>query len=64
MLTDPKSQAVTTTTVVLKSVAIIHQNWPEKYALTDNAPVEKLIEDRVQIMSDGMFSSSRGKDNH
>ena len=46
------------------SAAVIHQNWPEKCALTDNALVEKLIEGRVQIMSNGMFSSSRGKGNH
>ena len=48
----------------LIGAAVIHQNWPEKCALTDNAQVEKLIEDRVQIMINGMLSSSRGKGNH
>ena len=44
--------------------AVIHQNWPEKCALTDNAQMEKLVEDRVQIMINGMLSSSRGKGNN
>jgi hypothetical protein len=46
------------------SATVIHQNWPEKCALTDNAQVEKLIEGRVQIMINGMLSSSRGKGNN
>ncbi|MFT7472800.1 MAG: AcrR family transcriptional regulator [Kiritimatiellia bacterium] len=48
----------------LIGAAVIHQNWPEKCGLTDNMQVEKLIEDHVQIMINGMLSSSRGKGNH
>jgi hypothetical protein len=48
----------------LIGAAVIHQNRPEKCALTDNAQVGKLIEDRMQIMINSMLSSSRGKGNH
>ncbi|MDA1289965.1 MAG: TetR/AcrR family transcriptional regulator, partial [Proteobacteria bacterium] len=41
--------------------AVIHQKWPEKCGLTDNAQVEKLIKDHVQIMINGMLNSSRGR---
>ena len=41
-----------------------HQNWHQKCALTDNAQMEKLVEDRVQIMINGMLSSSREKGDH
>jgi AcrR family transcriptional regulator len=48
----------------LISAAVSHQNWPDKCNLTDNAQVEKLIEDHVQIMIAGMLSSPRGKGKH
>lgn len=48
----------------LIGAAVSHQKWPEKCGLTDDAQVEKLIEGHVQIMINGMLSSSRGKGNH
>ncbi len=48
----------------LIGAAVSHQNWPSKCGLTDDAQVEKLIEDHVQIMINGMLSSSRGKSKH
>ena len=48
----------------LIGAAVSHQNWPDKCGLTDDAQVEKLIQDHVQIMITGMLSSSRGKSKH
>jgi uncharacterized membrane protein len=48
----------------LIGAAATHQNWHQKCALTDNAQMEKLVENRVQIMINSMPSNSRGKDNH
>ena len=48
----------------LIGAAATHQNWHQKCALTDNAQMEKLVEDRVQIMINGMLSSSREKGDH
>jgi len=48
----------------LIGAAVSHQNWPDKCGLTDDMQVEKLIEDHVQIMINGMLSSSRGKSKH
>jgi len=45
----------------LIGAAVSHQNWPEKCGLADESQVKKLIEDHVQIMVNGMLSSSRGK---
>lgn len=48
----------------LIGAAVSHQNWPHKCGLSDDAQVEKLIEDHVQIVITGMLSSSRGKSEH
>lgn len=48
----------------LIGAAVSHQNWPGKCGLTDDRQVEKLIQDHVQIMINGMLSSSRGKSKH
>lgn len=48
----------------LIGAAVSHQNWPEKCGLTDDRQMEKLIEDHVQIMINGMLNSSRGKSRH
>lgn len=48
----------------LIGAAVSHQNWPAKCGLHDDAQVEKLIEDHVQIMINGMLSSARGKSKH
>ena len=48
----------------LIAAAVGHQDWPELCSLTDEAQVEKLIEDHVTIMIKGMLGSSRGKGNH
>lgn len=48
----------------LIGAAVSHQNWPEKCGLTGDEEVEKLIEGHVQIMINGMLSSSRGKSKH
>lgn len=48
----------------LISAAVSYQDWPGKCGLQDDSQVEKLIEDHVQIMINGMLSSTRGKDRH
>ena len=48
----------------LISATVSHQNWPQKCGLTDDTQVKKLIEDHVQIVIDGMLSSSHGKSKH
>ncbi|PCI76423.1 MAG: hypothetical protein COB20_10640 [SAR86 cluster bacterium] len=48
----------------LIGAVVSHQNWPDKCGLTNDTQVQKLIEDHVQIMINGMLSSSRGKSNH
>jgi AcrR family transcriptional regulator len=55
--------------VVLRNSGLIgaevnHQNWPGACALRDDAQVENLIEDHVQIMINGMLSSARGQSKH
>lgn len=48
----------------LIGAAVSHQNWPANCGLTEDSQVEKLIEEHVQIMIDGMLSSSRGRSKH
>lgn len=48
----------------LIGAAVSNQNWPEKCGLQNDKQVEKLIEDHVQIMINGMLNSSRGKSKH
>lgn len=48
----------------LIAAAVSHQDWPSTCALAEDSEVEKLIEDHVQIMIDGMLSSSHGKRKH
>jgi AcrR family transcriptional regulator len=48
----------------LISAAVNHQRWPEVCGLHDDEQVEKLIEDHVQIMINGMLNSARGKSKH
>ena len=48
----------------LIGAAVSHQNWPSNCGLTEDSQVEKLIREHVQIMIDGMLSSSRGKSKH
>jgi len=44
--------------------AVSHQKWPASCGLYEDAQVEKLIEDHVKIMINGMLNSSRGKSSH
>ena len=48
----------------LIAAAVSHQDWPASCGLSEDAQVEKLIENHVQIMLDGMLSSSHGKSKH
>ncbi len=48
----------------LIAAAVSHQEWPARCGLSEDAQVEKLIRDHVQIMLDGMLSSSHGKSKH
>lgn len=48
----------------LISAAVSHQNWPVSCALIEDSQVEKLIEDHVHIMINGMLNSTRGKSKH
>ncbi|MEX0964612.1 MAG: TetR/AcrR family transcriptional regulator [Pseudohongiellaceae bacterium] len=48
----------------LIAAAVTHQKWPSSCALVEDVQVEKLIEDHVQIMINGMLSSSHGKSKH
>ena len=48
----------------LIGAAVSHQKWPADCGLHEDEQVEILIENHVQIMIDGMLSSSRGKTKH
>lgn len=48
----------------LIAAAVDHQDWPASCGLDEDAQVEKLIKDHVQIMISGMLSNSRGKSQH
>ena len=48
----------------LIGAAVTHQQWPANCGLYEDAQVEKLIEDHVKIMINGMLNSSRGKSSH
>jgi len=48
----------------LIGAAVSYQDWPEKCGLNDNAQVEKLIEDHVRIMINGMLSSTHPENRH
>ena len=48
----------------LIGAAVSHQQWPANCGLYEDAQVEKLIEDHVKIMINGMLNSSRGKSSH
>jgi len=48
----------------LIGAAVSYQNWPANCGLHDDTQVEKLITDHVQIMINGMLSSTRGKSKH
>jgi len=48
----------------LIAAAVSHQDWPARCALGEDSEVENLIEDHVQIMIEGMLSSSHGKSKH
>lgn len=48
----------------LIGAAVSHQNWPANCGLHEDSHVEKLIENHVQMMLDGMLSSAHGNSRH
>ncbi|GJM13362.1 MAG: hypothetical protein DHS20C12_17650 [Pseudohongiella sp.] len=48
----------------LIEAAVNYQDWPKKCGLEEDEQVESLIASHVQIMINGMLSSSRGKSQH